>query len=235
MFSCKDCNISFARNSDFMRHCNTIRHKKRTELSEKLSELENTMLVEPVTITTADIKQNKIKILRRKTSNHTVSTQPFLEEIIPSQPDISFDALVNLFRFTRDNYTDLPEKGIIKTCVELLCEKINTTSEPRPFLCDDKKISIYYRGNWIIENLDDIINKIKMRNDDTYDEAPSVFCELLDMFIENMMLQFRRNQELNNYHSISREIENGYRSGVQIKIIKGICARAFGAHTDPQN
>jgi len=309
MFPCKECNKSFTQKYQYVRHCNTNIHKKRSKFCGvediakskicgvegivKCEEIENTSpcihfatpsraAPQNYELPNIDISQGspeqsdftpppapqKIKIRRRKwLSNdlleilrspkdvvkskfcgdaqhrskmpplttttdvtnitHTMvptQTIDFTASSIPQNfettPSVSFDAIINLFRFTREHYINLPEKGIIKTCVELLTEKLKKISL-RPFIfdTDSKSFSIYYRGKWVIENVDYIINNIQTRNDDCSQETP-VLCELIDMFIENMMLQFRRNAELHNYHSISSEIEKGYRSNIQIKIVK---------------
>ena len=204
MFSCEQCNLNFKRNCDYSRHCNTIRHNKRvTELSTKKA----------VAAAAEEEKAAAVAAAEEEKAAAAVEEPP---------PDVSLDAIINLFRFTREHYTNLPEKGIIKTCVELLTEKLKqNTICPFIFHKDSNSISLYYRGNWVTEKVNDIIYYIETRNEDERQETP-ILCELIDMFIENMMIQFRRDQELHNYHSISREIENGYRSNVQIKIIKNL-------------
>jgi len=237
MFPCLYCNKTFTQNYQYKRHCNTNTHKK---LCEEVIDVEKDITPQPT-------NSQKIKIRRKKMlscdqsplseqftmDNEITITAPTLIPIpppernetrfslsFPENVEMTVDAIINLFRFTREHYMNLPEKGIIKTCVELLTEKLNKIPSP-PFIFDtySNNFLIYYRGKWIVENVDYIINSIQLRNEESSIGTP-VLCDLIDMFIENMMLQFRRNTELHNYHTIANEIENGYRSNVQIKIVK---------------
>lgn len=135
----------------------------------------------------------------------------------PPPPTETMDAIVNLFRFSPEIYENMTKNGIVKTVAELLLQRLSEM-ENAPFYFKDGAFHLYYRGKWILENLQKIESEMES------DEPPSFskykILEIIEMFIENMKVQFHRYPELQKYNMIGPEINNGYRIKNQLRIIK---------------
>ena len=204
MIHCKYCNTYIKRKSDFPRHLETARHIAAAATAAAVRPIETN------------------EELSTETKNAPAPAPAPAQEPNPAYtPEISVDAIINLFRFTHEVYMNLPEKGIVKTATELLSSKIAIENPPILYRATDETFVFFYRGNWVLEKMADI-EKIGEDEGEDEDENVSEFkmMELIEMFIENMMVQFRRNQQLHDYRVIAREITNGYRQKNKLRIIK---------------
>lgn len=184
-------------NKDFLQKGNYTKHtqtKKHLTNSKNAENIENIENIENTIILSTELKS----------------------------PSMSIDAIVNLYRFTIEDYKYLYENGIIKTVVNIIYNKIKT--DKCLFVnIENKTINIFYRGKWYINIIDDFIKECNSFDEnDNYNK--NIFCEIIDLFIENILLQTIRNEMVGslkiNIPIIIIEIKNGFRRKNQIKILQ---------------